>query len=75
MDNQIRIRLQALIEQAKNEAALSFACGLLESDEDKKLFRKSIEPFINRGIDVNTAMAILTELANNAKEGDSESDS
>lgn len=66
----VQIDMNALIEQVKNDAAISLVRQLCPDDDSKQKMEKILRVFTARGVNVETAFCILTEIVNVIK-GDS----
>ena len=73
---EIHIDKDALKNQMANEMMLNLTLLISDTtDENKLLLKRCLKPFLNRGIDLQTAADILVEICNAMGDGGKNNDS
>lgn len=67
MDNDIYVDIHGLLQSVKNELQLGLLRSMCKDDQQRKDITAMIRSFTSRGIEVETAMDILTELVEYVK--------
>lgn len=61
------IDYKTLMRQIKNEAQMKMILALTPGDETKESIRRLLNIFLNHGVDIEVAIAILIDMANDTQ--------